>query len=476
MRPTLLALLLAIAPAGYATGTHAEPAPPPAPARAAGEAQKELDRLAAWAEREKGELSAQVIEVATRRVVAEKNPGLPLNPASNAKVPTAAAVLARMGADHRFKSGLYGELKDGVVPRLVLRSNGDPTLSSRDLDKWVKELVDAGLKRVADIQVDQSAFDARFVPPAFEQQPAEWAPFRAPVSAVSLDRNAFVVRVVPAKLGEPAQASVDPAGFVDVDGKVLSEKKGKTLVVEMRPSGGALAIRLSGHVSKPTSFVKRVDDPRLFAAHVLRAQLKRRGVVVDGGVGEGGKDETRVLVEKTSEPLSVILRDVGKHSDNFTAEMLLKALGGHASRRAGASADGAAAVTEWLKSAGAADPGTRIVNGSGLFDANRLSAASLVSAQVAASNDPKTGVAFVEQLAVGGIDGTLRNRFKQLKKKLRGKTGTLARATSLSGVVLGADGRPRLAFAVVINGIAGKADEQRRRIDRVVEKAAAERR
>jgi D-alanyl-D-alanine carboxypeptidase/D-alanyl-D-alanine-endopeptidase (penicillin-binding protein 4) len=78
---------------------------------------------------------------------------------------------------------------------------------------------------------------------------------------------------------------------------------------------------------------------------------------------------------------------------------------------------------------------------------------------------------------VGGVDGTLRNRFrsKRLKQKLRGKTGTLARAHSLSGVVLGDDGRPRLAFALVINGIGNKADEQRRWIDRVVEKAAAER-
>ncbi len=476
MRPTLLALLLALAPVGHAAQVRAEPLA--APARPISAAQKELDRLATWVESEKGELSAQIVEVDGRQAIAEKNPGLLLNPASNAKVPTAAAVLAKLGADFRFKSGLYGELKEGTIARLVLRSNGDPTLASRDLEKWVNDLVDAGLKRVGEIVVDQTAFDARFVPPAFEQQPAEWAPFRAPVSAVSLDRNAFVVRVVPGKLGEPAQVGIDPAGFVDVEGKVVSEAKGKgkTLVVEMRPTGSALGLRLSGHVSKPTSFVRRVDDPRLFAAHVLRARLKRRNVIVDGAVSEGGKDETRVLAERPSEPLSAILRDVGKHSDNFTAEMLLKALGGQTTHRAGSSADGAAAVSDWLGRAGALATGTRITNGSGLFDANRISAASLVSAQIAASTDPKTGAAFVDQLAVGGSDGTLKNRFKQLKRKLRGKTGTLARATSLSGVVLGADGRPKLAFALVINGVAGKADEQRRRIDRVVEKAAASRR
>jgi D-alanyl-D-alanine carboxypeptidase/D-alanyl-D-alanine-endopeptidase (penicillin-binding protein 4) len=480
MRSAVLALLVAAALAGHAATVSADPAH--AAARAAATTQTEMDRLAAWVDREKGELSARFVEVETGRVIAEKNPVLSLNPASNAKVVTAAALLARLGTDHRFKSGLYGEVAGGVVARLVLRSNGDPSLSSRDLEKLVKAITDAGVKRVGEILVDQSAFDPRFVPPAFEQQPSEWAPFRAPVSAVSLDRNAFVVRVAPGSLGEPARVSVDPAGFVDIEGKIVTEKKGKgrSLRVEMRPNGSSLAIRLSGHIAvdaKANAFAKRVDDPRLYAGHVLRSLLKRRGVAVDGGVSEGGKNETHALAEKSSEPVSVLLREVGKHSDNFTAETLLKALGAATTRRPGSSADGAAAVSEWLKSAGALEAGTRIANGSGLFDANRISAASLVAALIAASKEPKTGSAFVDQLAVGGVDGTLRNRFrsKRLKQKLRGKTGTLARAHSLSGVVLGDDGRPRLAFALVINGIGNKADEQRRWIDRVVEKAAAER-
>lgn len=480
MRNAVLALLVATAALGHAAPARAEAAP--AAARTVASAQAELDRLAAWVERENGEVSAQVVDVETRRVIAEKNPALALNPASNAKVVTAAALLARLGSDHRFKSGLHGEASGGVVARLVLRSNGDPGLTSRDLEKWVKALSEAGIKEVGEILVDQSAFDDRFVPPAFEQQPAEWAPFRAPVSAVSIDRNAFVVRVAPGAIGEPARVSVDPAGFVDVEGKIVTSKKGKgkSLRVEMRPSGSALAIRLSGHIAvdaKASAFAKRVDDPRLYSGYVLKALLKRRGVAVGGGVSEGGKNETRALAEKSSEPLSTLLREVGKHSDNFTAETLFKALGAAASRRPGTSADGATAVTEWMKSAGALGSGTRISNGSGLFDANRISAASLVAALIAASKDPKTGAAFVDQLAVGGVDGTLRNRFrtKGLRKKLRGKTGTLAKAHSLSGLVLGDDGRPRLAFAVVINGIGTKADEQRRRIDRLVEKAAAER-
>jgi len=480
MRRSLWVLFLAaVFAAGYPGPARAEPVAPAATAPGKTALERELDRLAAWVEKEKGELTAQVVEVETRRVLAEKSPALSLNPASNAKVPTAAALLAKLGPDFRFTSGLYGVVKDGNVERLVLRSNGDPSLSSADLEKLVKALLDAGVKRVGEVLVDQSAFDSRFIPPAFEQQPAEWAPFRAPVSAVSVNGNAFAVSVEPGELGQPAKVSVDPAGYVEVEGKLLTEKKGKgrKLSVEMRPNGSALAIRLAGHVAadaKPQSFAKRVDDPRLFAGFVLRALLKRRGIAVEGGVGEGGKPEKGALAEKKSEPLSVLLREVGKSSDNFYAETLLKVLGAETTRRPGASADGAAAVRGWLESLGATDAGTKLTNGSGLFDANRLSAASLVTVHLAASRDPKFGPAFLDQLAVGGVDGTLRNRFRgKLAKKVRGKTGTLARAHSLTGLVIGDDGKPRLAFALVINGIAGKADEQRRRLDRVVERAAA---
>jgi D-alanyl-D-alanine carboxypeptidase/D-alanyl-D-alanine-endopeptidase (penicillin-binding protein 4) len=430
-------------------------------------------------EQNKGELSAHVLELPGRQLLGAAKPALSLNPASNAKVLTAAAVLARLGPDHRFVSGLYGTLKDGAVQRLVLRSDGDPSLGVRDLSAFVQTLVDAGVKSVGEVLVDQSAFDAKFVPPAFEQQPHEWATFRAPVAAVSLNKNAFVVRVEPGVVGQPAKITVDPAGYVEVEGKVATEQKGKgkRLAVELRPNGGALAIKLSGHIAadvKATAFAKRVDDPRLFAGWVLRAELRRRGIAVERGPSEGGRGEQGALAEKKSEPVSVLLRQVGKHSDNFVAEMLLKALGAASSKRPGSSADGAGAVAAWLGGLGVEGGGLRVENGSGLFDANRVSASALTAALAAASQDPKTGSDFVDQLSVGGVDGTLRHRFreKHLRRRVRGKTGTLARAHSLSGVVLGADGKPALAFALLINGIAGKADEQRRRMDRVVTRAA----
>lgn len=482
MAPVRHAIAMGLLASALCTSTAALGEPLPSGSSVEVEATRELDGLAAWVKKNGGTSSAIVLEIETGRVLAQSDELLELNPASNAKVLTAATALARLGVDHQFTSGIYGAIVDGRADRLVLRSDGDPSLSSKDLERMAQSLVSAGLSHVSgDIYVDQSAFDDKFVPPAFEQQPNEWASFRAPVSAVSVDENAVAIAVRPLVAKQRAKVSVQPAGFVEIVNEIETGARGdkKKINVTMDPRPDRLRVKLTGVIpegSKGVSFVRRVDDPRLFAGYVLAATLGRLGVTVDGGVKLGGKDETRVLLEQRSKPLSSLVAQLGKNSDNFYAEMLLKALGAKQSRGAGSSAEGANAVLEWMKLASATTPNMRIKNGSGLFDANRVSAASLAQALAVAYRDPSINSAFLAQLAVGGVDGTLKSRFRKQSKRrsIRAKTGTLARAHSLSGYVLGPKDRSALAFAIVVNGIAGKPDEQRKHIDRVVDEVARE--
>ena len=123
---------------------------------------------------------------------------------------------------------------------------------------------------------------------------------------------------------------------------------------------------------------------------------------------------------------------------------------------------------------GGLEASTRIVNGSGLFDANRASAGSIARALSAAYRDPAISSEFVAQLAIGGVDGTLRSRFRSQRtaRSVRAKTGTLAKSLALSGYVL-APARPPLAFAILVNGV-GASDqaELRQRVDKLVDSAA----
>jgi D-alanyl-D-alanine carboxypeptidase/D-alanyl-D-alanine-endopeptidase (penicillin-binding protein 4) len=412
-------------------------------------------------------------------VLASVSADTALNPASNAKLFTAAAALAKLGPDYRWTTSIHGRVENGVAQRLVLRGHGDPSLQSRDLAALARELVALGLKRVTgEILVDQSRFDARFVPPGFEQQPNEWAAFRAPVSAVAVDRNSIALHVAPGRAGAPARTWADPPGFVELVGNVTTAAKGRgdRVRIALRPERGRLRVELGGEIAEGAPRAehrRRVDDPRRFAGYVLAYYLGREGVELQGAVGEGGADERALLVSHVSAPLSSMLQELGKRSDNFYAEMIMKTLGAEAGGGPGTSARGASAVSDWLRVAGALDAGTRVVNGSGLFDANRASATSFVRALSAAYRDPAISSEFVAQLAIGGVDGTLRSRFRSERqtRAIRAKTGTLARNVALSGYVL-ARARSPVAFSILVSELGAKQTELRERMDRVVLSAA----
>lgn len=448
--------------------------PAPAPSQLSTRAQRKLNDLSSWAKERKAALGFALLDLGSGRELLAHGGEHPLNPASNQKLITAAVALSELGPEYRFHVGLLGKIEAGVAPRLVIRSNGDPTLRYEDLKGFVAQLVQLGLQRVGDVLVDQSAFDNRYTPPAFEQQPGEWSAFRAPVSAVSLERNATTLRVIPTTAGELARVEFEPPGYVTVQGSVRTEKGKKRdhVGLTMKPRGLLLSAQVSGGLPAEGAVVqitRRVDNPEIYAGVVLKRALLDAGVQVTGEVRRGGEDETHELVGRDSEKLSVLMAQLGKASDNFYAETVFKAVA-LAKRGRPGSAENAAAVTEeWLKARELLDEGLEVTNGSGLYDANRISARTLTRLLEVAYLDPTISRPFLEQLAVGGVDGTLRSRFFPLKSRrsVLAKTGTLNKVTALSGYVFGPEQRSGVAFSILVTGTSDHAGA-RQRIDELV--------
>ena len=482
---------VALAPSASAVPSAAPSSPVPAPAALAvpepaappaspphvwkgGELQRALSQLGQWAKKNGGELSAELDDVASGAVLGSVAADTPENPASNQKILTTAAVLHHFGAGFRFKTSLCGARTGDAVAKLVLRGTGDPSLSSEHLRALAKTLAQAGVRHVGDVLLDQSFFDGHFVPPAFEQQPQEWAAFRAPVSAVSLDRNVVTLNVAPSELGQPARVWFEPEGFVDVTGSVRTEKmdRAQNVKLTLKESGTRLAALVAGAIQPGSAafrWSRRAEDPTLLAGYGLKAALLAEGIQVGGKIGVGGEAEQTELASHESQPLSEILPELGKDSDNFYAETLLKDLGAKLKGTPGTSENGASAVLDYLREIEALDSGTRITNGSGLFDANRVSARTLVKTLLHAYKDPAMSDVFVAQLAVGGVDGTLKHRFAAFKKQrsIHAKTGTLDRVIALSGYAFRPDGSSPVAFSLIVSGITNHA-EARKRIDDVV--------
>ena len=114
--------------------------------------------------------------------------------------------------------------------------------------------------------------------------------------------------------------------------------------------------------------------------------------------------------------------------------------------------------------------GLNIADGSGLSLQNtvtaRLIGAMLAYADARMPRDQRD--AFWDGLPIGGVDGTIRGRFRDSasKGRVRAKTGTLFGASSLSGYVTARSGE-RLVFSILMNH-AGSAAEARRAQDAIV--------
>jgi serine-type D-Ala-D-Ala carboxypeptidase/endopeptidase (penicillin-binding protein 4) len=449
--------------------------PGQAPSQLVSHLAPKLEALSTWVRSHKGELGFALRDLGSGRELMGEGAGKSLNPASNEKLITAAVALSELGPDFKFHVGVLGKLENGVAQRLVIRGNGDPTFSYEELRGFGERLVALGLKRVTgDVLVDQSAFDSNYTPPAFEQQPGEWAAFRAPVSAVSLDRNSTTLHVFPTQPGQLARVEFEPPGYVSVQGDVHTEKGKKRdhVGLTLKPHGLLLGAELAGSIPEGATVVhltRRIENPEIYAGVVLKRILTTLGVDVKGDAKRGGEDETMELVGRDSVKLSELVQQLGKASDNFYAEMLFKTLAAEKRGKPGSAQNAAQVEIDWLKARQLADDGLAISNGSGLYDANRVSARTFTRLLEAAYLDPIISHPYQDQLAVGGLDGTLRARFYALRNRrsVHAKTGTLNKVTALSGYVFGPEQETGVAFSILVGGISAHS-EIRQRMDALV--------
>jgi len=190
-------------------------------------------------------------------------------------------------------------------------------------------------------------------------------------------------------------------------------------------------------------------NPPLAAASLFRQALEAKGVRVAGRTRSGVLATVGLpLARDVSEPLADVVRFMGRESDNYTAEVLVKQLGALYAHR-GSTAAGVRVMRSTLEAAGVPLAGVRLVDGSGLSRLDRLTASALVALLVAGLADGELRDAFLASLAVAGVDGTLEDRLERrpARGQVIAKTGSTSAASALSGFV-----RDRYVFAILQNG------------------------
>jgi D-alanyl-D-alanine carboxypeptidase/D-alanyl-D-alanine-endopeptidase (penicillin-binding protein 4) len=157
-------------------------------------------------------------------------------------------------------------------------------------------------------------------------------------------------------------------------------------------------------------------------------------------------DAVALLVHE-SPPLSEVVRDINKFSNNVMARQLFLTLGAVGSGQSANSERSAQTVSAWLARAELAMPELVLENGCGLSRRERLSADSLARLLRHAYAGPRMPE-FVASLPVAGLDGTMKNR-TAASGSAYVKTGLLEGVRALAGYVLSDRGRRYVVVAIV---------------------------
>lgn len=386
-----------------------------------------------------------------------------LIPASNLKLVTTSAALDLLGRDFVFRTKLVQKGDD-----IGLIGDGDPTLGDSELlkkvnwksttlfEKWAEALKARGFIKANHFFYDDSIFDQQYQHPNW---PADQIHKRyvAGVAGLNFNANCLDFYLTTRGQGQIVDYSTDPP-VVDIPIRNTCVQ-GKQNAVWLSRAAGSDEIILRGQT--PASNVEpisvTVNNPSLFTARVFRNIFRTGGIDITGepvrdpALRASSDQWTTLAVHET--PLVQVLSRANKDSMNLYAEALFKRTGAAFSGQPGSWQNGIAAVTHYLTSLGVHPDQFVLDDGSGLSRNNRVSPDLIVRLLRHQFHGPNRDL-FLSTLSVGGMDGTLENRFTNtpLKNRVFAKSGFIDGVSSLSGYVQTTDNQ-WYAFSVLFNGI-----------------------
>jgi serine-type D-Ala-D-Ala carboxypeptidase/endopeptidase (penicillin-binding protein 4) len=418
-------------------------------------------------------------------------------PASNMKLVTGAVALAELGEDYRYRTVMElagGVSGDSLAGTLVVRGNGDPTLSARfhdapfaALDSLADSVAVRGIRRLTDgVVVDATRFTDAPVHFAWflGNLPSRFA---AGTAAFGIEEGTLLVVLHPGpSVGAPAEVEVLPfAGAAELAARLVTGAPGsrRQVSTERRIPGDTLV--LEGTVplgAAPDTLVLAAPDPAELAARSLAGALAARGVRVDGPVRVVRdtaaleavlSGETVPVLTWTSPDMAEIVAAFMRPSQNWIAEQLVKTVGaereGEGSWAAGLTVHGRYLVER----VGLDSTAFFLRDGSGLSNQSLIAPAGIVGLLEHARTQPWFGSFRASLPRPGQEGGTLAGRLEGLEDRVAAKTGTITHVNGLSGYLVTASGR-ELTFSILTNATGASAAAVREAMDRIVRALAEE--
>ena len=418
-----------------------------------------------------------VQEVNSRKPLISVNAHQPMNPASTMKLLTTYAGLEMLGPAYTWKTEAYldGKLDKGVLQGdLILKGYGDPKLTLEQFWLWLRELRSRGLREIqGNLVLDHSAFEP--IPynlPAFDNQP--FRPYNMAPDALLLNFNAVRLRFIPdgdniKVITEPTLAGITldnritaapvktdanltdsaetlPNDCDNWDDGISMQMNDATLLLQ-----GAFPIRCG----ECEQYVCLLPPPQYLYA-VFRALWQEMGGTLSGKLQEASVPGNATLFAvHNSTPLSEVIRDINKFSNNVMARQLFLSLGGNSEAAASVTRSDLS-IRNWLTQKKLEFPELVLENGAGLSRKERISPNNMARLLQSAHRSP-FAAEFQASLPIVGVDGTMKKRLKDsaASRYAHLKTGSLEGVKTVAGYVQTRSGKHWLLVFLINHPNAG---------------------
>jgi serine-type D-Ala-D-Ala carboxypeptidase/endopeptidase (penicillin-binding protein 4) len=386
-----------------------------------------------------------------------------VEPASVMKLLTTYAALELLGPAYRWKTEAYVDGDD-----LILRGYGDPKLNYESFWLLLRSLRGRGLKDLhGDVVLDRSYFG----PAQYNAFDSEvFRPYNVTPDALLVNFKSLRFTFIPEGekgvrvFAEPALPGLEIVNSLKLgegacpDGNRAFREQAQASFESRPPRASFVGVYPASCGERDLNIA--LYDPQDYVAAMIRQLWGEMGGTWSGSVREGTvSPSAKLLYVHESEPLSDIVRDINKFSNNVMARQLFLTLGAHVGGPPARAEEGARAIKDWVKAKKIDAPELALENGSGLSHNERISAHHLAQLLLAAWRSPVMPE-FISSLPVVAADGTMKKRL--LGERIAGnahiKTGLLADARSIAGFVLDRNGRRHVVVMIANHPKAPQAD------------------
>ena len=397
-------------------------------------------------------------------------------PASNSKLFTTAAVLLTLGQDFKIKTPVYTQGEKTRLSRLIVEGKGDPSLKKKQLETIALELKKKNINHIQELILVDNYLPEPNINYSWEFSDIYYY-YAVPINSLIIEDNTVTLTLKPSQINDDvliewSDAIAGKQWQVENQGKTAS--KDSAYNISLNPSLLGTKLTIKGTLAsnaEPDNWWLSIPQPADYFRDVLLEQLAQHNITISSTKLLSYSDyqsnlslkNKELLLEFNSPNLTELITVTNQNSDNLYAEVLFKYLAVE-----NKDLNSSESLTKILNSQGISNDSYQLKDGSGLSRQNLVTPTALVSL-LEMINDSQYNEIFRNSLTVAGVNGTLKNRFKDSKiaNNLYGKTGTLSGVSTLSGYLM-RDNYDDLVFTVIVNNSTDGAKSLRKVIDEIV--------